>query len=150
MRVVVQRVSRASVSASDGHFHSIGKGLMILVGVTHNDTTEDVEYLASKIVSLRIFDDEKGVMNLSVKDVDGELMVISQFTLHAKVKKGNRPSYIDAAKHELAVPMYEHLIKRLEDLTGKSVARGVFGAYMDIDMVNAGPVTILIDTHDLK
>lgn len=150
MRVVVQRVSRASVSASDGHFHSIGKGLMILVGVTHNDTTEDVEYLASKIVSLRIFDDEKGVMNLSVKDVDGELMVISQFTLHAKVKKGNRPSYIDAAKHELAVPLYEHLIKRLEDLTGKGVARGVFGAYMDIDMVNAGPVTILIDTHDLK
>lgn len=150
MRVVVQRVSRSSVSASDGHFHSIGKGLMILVGVTHNDTTEDVEYLASKIVSLRIFDDEKGVMNLSVKDVDGELMVISQFTLHAKVKKGNRPSYIDAAKHELAMPLYEHLIKRLEDLTGKSVARGVFGAYMDIDMVNAGPVTILIDTHDLK
>ncbi len=150
MRVVVQRVSSASVKTSDGYFQCINKGLMILVGITHNDTVEDAEYLASKIVLLRIFDDESGVMNFSLKDVDGELLVVSQFTLHAKVKKGNRPSYMDAAKHELAVPLYEHFIKRLEDLTGKSVARGVFGAYMDIDMVNSGPVTILIDTHDLR
>ena len=148
MRTVIQRVTQSSV-AIDGVIKSqIGKGLMLLVGFEETDTDEDLNWLAAKICKLRIFDDEQGVMNLSVQDVDGEMLVVSQFTLHASTKKGNRPSYIKAAKPEIAIPLYEKFIKILENESGKKIQTGIFGADMKIALVNDGPVTILIDTKN--
>ncbi|MBP7850863.1 MAG: D-tyrosyl-tRNA(Tyr) deacylase [Lentimicrobiaceae bacterium] len=146
MRVVIQRVSKASVTI-DGQVHGeILNGLMILLGIEESDEVEDVEWLTRKIVQLRIFADAQGVMNLSVQEAGGSIMVISQFTLHASTRKGNRPSYIRAARPEHAVPLYEQFIENLEILTSKKVVSGVFGAMMDISMVNTGPVTIIIDS----
>lgn len=148
MRVVVQRVSRASVSIEGDEHASIGQGILILLGIEDADTTEDIEWLTAKISKLRIFDDADGVMNLSVKDIDGEVMVVSQFTLHANIKKGNRPSYIRAAKPDLAIPLYEKFVESISAQTGKPAQTGVFGAMMDISLVNSGPVTIISDTKN--
>lgn len=146
MRAVIQRVSQASVTI-DGVQHSfIGEGLLVFVGIEDADTTEDVEWLAAKIVALRIFSDVAGVMNISLKENRGQLLVVSQFTLHASTKKGNRPSYIRAAKAEVAIPIYEALLQRLEAEIGYKVQSGVFGADMKVELINDGPVTILIDT----
>lgn len=147
MRIVIQRVSRASVSI-DGKIHSsIGRGLMVLVGVETGDTPEDVEWLAAKTAGLRIFDDADGVMNLSVADIGGEVMAVSQFTLTASTRKGNRPSYIRAARHETAVPLYEAYCAAIERMLGHKPATGVFGADMQVSLVNDGPVTIIIDSR---
>ena len=147
MRIVIQRVTEASVSI-DGKQHSaIGHGLMVLVGVTHGDTVDDANWLAAKLVAMRIFDDDNGVMNRSVLDVGGDVLAVSQFTLHASTKKGNRPSYIHAAGHDLAVPMYEAFCNRVSDLLGHDIKRGVFGANMQVDLVNDGPVTIIVDSQ---
>jgi len=150
MRLVIQRVSRASVTVYDGDTPNvtaqIGKGLLILVGVEHGDTEEDAKWLANKTAGMRIFSDENDVMNLSVQDVGGELIAVSQFTLTASTKKGNRPSYIRAAGHDLAVPMYDKYCKLLEEASGIKVGRGVFGADMKVDLLNDGPVTIIIDS----
>lgn len=146
MRVVIQRVKKASVSICDKLKSSISKGLMIFVGIENDDGTEDIEWLANKIYSLRIFDDDNGVMNCSLKDVDGELLVISQFTLHAKTKKGNRPSYIKAARPEHAIPIYEQFITKLDELNCKPCGTGEFGANMQVSLINDGPVTIIIDS----
>ena len=148
MRVVIQRVKRAFVSIENKVTDEIGSGILVFAGIEEADDMSDVNWLSSKIVQLRIFNDESGVMNLSVMDTGGSIMVISQFTIHAKTKKGNRPSYIKAARHEIAIPLYENLIKKLSDLTGKRVATGEFGAMMDISLINDGPVTILIDTKE--
>ena len=148
MIAVIQRVSRANVKI-DSKIHSeINEGLLVLLGITHDDTIEDVKWLNQKIVNLRIFNDENGVMNLSCLDVNGEVLIVSQFTLHAKTKKGNRPSYIEAAKHETAIPLYEKIIKNTEIELKKPVKSGVFGADMKIELVNDGPVTIIIDTKN--
>ncbi|HOH99492.1 MAG TPA: D-aminoacyl-tRNA deacylase [Bacteroidales bacterium] len=146
MRVVIQRVSKASVTIDGQVRGEILNGLMILLGIEESDGNEDVEWLTRKIVQLRIFADAQGVMNLSVQEAGGSIMLISQFTLHASTRKGNRPSYIRAARPEHAVPLYEQFIENLEILTSKKVASGVFGAMMDISMVNTGPVTIIIDS----
>lgn len=147
MRIVIQRVTEASVSI-DGKQHSaIGHGLMVLVGVTHGDTVDDANWLAAKLVAMRIFDDDHGVMNRSVLDVGGDVLAVSQFTLHASTKKGNRPSYIHAAGHDLAVPMYEAFCNRVSDLLGHEIKRGVFGANMQVALVNDGPVTIIVDSQ---
>jgi D-aminoacyl-tRNA deacylase len=148
MRVVIQRVKRVSVTIGNKVTDEIGPGLLVLAGIEEADDISDVNWLSSKIVQLRIFNDEAGVMNLSVMDTGGSIMVISQFTLHAKTKKGNRPSYIKAARHEIAIPLYENFIKKLSELTGKRVATGEFGAMMDISLVNDGPVTIIIDSKE--
>jgi len=148
MRVVIQRVSFASLVIDGQVFSEIGKGLMVLVGVETEDTSEDVDYMVKKIPLLRIFDDENGVMNRSVMEIDGELMVVSQFTLHAQTKKGNRPSYIKAAKHEISKPLYEEICAKLSAAMGKTVKTGVFGADMKITLLNDGPVTILIDSKN--
>ena len=146
MRIVIQRVLEASVTI-DGELHSkIGPGLMVLVGVREGDTLDDVKWLAAKTASLRIFDDENGVMNRSVIDVGGEVLAVSQFTLNASTKKGNRPSYIHAAGHELAVPLYEAYCDEVQALVGREVKRGVFGADMKVALINDGPVTIIIDS----
>lgn len=149
MRIVIQRVSRASVSIAGTVKAEIKKGLLILVGISQDDTAEDMETAVRKTAGMRIFDDKDGVMNLSVKDVDGTALVISQFTLMASCKKGNRPSYIMAAGHEKAVPLYEEFCKRLSEAIGKEVGRGEFGADMQIDLCNDGPVTICLDTRNL-
>lgn len=148
MRAVVQRVSEASVHVGGAVKSEIKNGLLILVGIEDADTPEDIAWLSKKIVQLRIFDDENGVMNLSVQDVKGELMAISQFTLHAKTKKGNRPSYIKAAKPDVSVPLYEQFVEQLEKDTGQQVQTGEFGAHMEVSLINDGPVTILIDTKN--
>ncbi|MDP4184279.1 MAG: D-aminoacyl-tRNA deacylase [Bacteroidota bacterium] len=148
MRVIIQRVSRSSVTVENKIKSSIGKGLMILVGIEEADSEEDIEWLTKKIVNLRIFNDPNGVMNLSVTDVGGEILVISQFTLHAKTKKGNRPSYIMAAGPEIAVPLYEQFVSQLSTLLGREVMTGVFGAMMDVELVNDGPVSIIIDSKN--
>lgn len=148
MRVVIQRVSRASVTINKMTKARIGRGLLILAGIEEADNNSDVEWLSNKIIQLRIFNDNNGVMNLSVQETDGEIMVISQFTLHAKTKKGNRPSYIKAAKPEIAVPLYDSFIATLTRLTGKTPATGEFGAMMEVELVNDGPVTIIIDTKE--
>lgn len=147
MRIVVQRVSEASVTVDNQLISSIGKGMMILVGVENGDTDDDCLWLAAKAANLRIFDDEAGVMNRSVIDVDGEVMAVSQFTLTASTRKGNRPSYIRAAGHELATRLYELFKAEMARLTGKSVAAGVFGADMQVALTNSGPVTIIIDSR---
>ncbi len=146
MRIVIQRVLEASV-AIDGEVHSaINNGYMVLVGVREGDTEDDVKWLAQKTVNLRVFDDENGVMNRNILDAEGEVLAVSQFTLNASTKKGNRPSYIHAAGHELAVPLYELYCKEVEQLMNKEVKRGVFGANMQVSLINDGPVTIIIDS----
>lgn len=148
MRVVIQKVTEASVSIENQTVASIDKGLLVLVGIEDGDTNEDIAWLSSKIVNLRVFDDDNGVMNLSVKEVEGEVLIVSQFTLHASTKKGNRPSYIKAARPEVAIPIYEAFIKQVETLLGKRVLTGQFGAMMQVSLCNDGPVTILIDTKN--
>jgi len=147
MRVVIQRVTEASVSI-DGRIKSeIALGLLVLLGIEDADTDEDIQWLTKKVCGLRIFDDENGVMNRSVKDVDGDIIVVSQFTLHALTKKGNRPSYIRASKPEVAIPMYEKFCQVLEQQLGKKIGTGEFGADMKVRLLNDGPVTILIDSQ---
>ena len=148
MRVVIQKVTEASVSIENQTVASIDKGLLVLVGIEDTDTNDDIAWLSSKIVNLRVFDDDNGVMNLSVKEVEGEVLIVSQFTLHASTKKGNRPSYIKAARPEVAIPIYEAFIKQVESLLGKRVPTGQFGAMMQVSLCNDGPVTILIDTKN--
>jgi D-tyrosyl-tRNA(Tyr) deacylase len=148
MRAVIQRVSKASVKCESGHSDEMATGLLVFLGIEESDTTEDIEWLGGKISRLRIFNDSEGQMNLSLKDVDGDVMVISQFTLHASTKKGNRPSYIGAAKPDIAIPIYEKFITQMENDTGKSVKHGIFGDHMDITLLNDGPVTIIIDTKN--
>ncbi len=148
MRVVIQRVSRASVAISGKVKNDIQQGLLILLGIEESDNNEDIEWLCKKIANLRIFNDADGVMNLSVKDIDGDLLVISQFTLHANTKKGNRPSYIRAARPDVSVPLYERFVKQLEQETGKKTGTGEFGANMQVELVNDGPVTIILDTKN--
>ena len=146
MRLVIQRVSRASVMVDGELKSSIGHGLMVLVGVEHGDTLEDVKWLVGKTTALRIFDDENGVMNRSVIDADGEVLAVSQFTLTASTRKGNRPSYIRAAGHDVAVPLYEAYCEQVGQALGKPTKKGVFGADMKVELVNDGPVTIIIDS----
>ena len=148
MRVVIQKVTQASVSIENQIVASINQGLLVLVGIEDTDTNDDIAWLSAKIVNLRVFDDDNGVMNLSVKEVDGEVLIVSQFTLHASTKKGNRPSYIKAARPEVAIPIYEAFIKQVESLLGKKVSTGQFGAMMQVSLCNDGPVTILIDTKN--
>lgn len=148
MRAVLQRVSKASVTVDGQVVSSIGDGLLVLLGIEDADGQEDVEWLANKMVNLRIFNDENDVMNRSVVDIDGEIIVVSQFTLHAQTKKGNRPSYIKAAKPEVAIPMYEGFVTVLEQKLGKKVGTGIFGADMKVELLNDGPVTIIIDTKN--
>ena len=148
MRIVIQRVRHASVSIG-GEVHSrIGAGFLILLGICEDDTSEDVDWLVRKVLALRVFDDEQGVMNRSIMDVGGEALVVSQFTLMASTKKGNRPSYIHAAGHEIAVPLYESFCAALSDAVGRPVGTGEFGADMKVALVNDGPVTICIDTKN--
>ncbi|MBE6307623.1 MAG: D-tyrosyl-tRNA(Tyr) deacylase [Bacteroidales bacterium] len=148
MRIVIQRVKEASVTISGNVHSSIGQGMLILVGVEDRDSAEDVDWLVKKAAQLRIFDDENGVMNRSVIDVAGEALVVSQFTLHASTKKGNRPSYIRASRPEHAVPMYELFCRELSQAIGKEVGTGVFGADMQVALINDGPVTICIDSQN--
>jgi len=145
MRVVVQRVSQASVSINKKIIGEIGSGLLVFLGIEESDTTDDIQWLSGKIVRLRIFDDAQGVMNLPVTDVSGDILVVSQFTLHASTKKGNRPSYIRAAKPEIAVPLYENFLVQLELDLGKPVEKGVFGAMMKVSLINDGPVPIFLN-----
>ncbi len=147
MKVVIQRVNHAVVSIEGTMYSSINKGLMILLGVHESDTEKEADYLCNKIKDLRIFNDEAGKMNLSQADVNAELMVVSQFTLYADTVKGNRPSYIQAARPEKAIPLYEYFISQLSSLSEKTIATGVFGADMQIELVNDGPVTIVIDSN---
>lgn len=146
MRVVIQKVKEASVTINNEKVSEIGKGLLVLVGIENEDTTNDIEYLVKKTSQLRIFYDENGVMNLSVKDVNADVIVVSQFTLQASTKKGNRPSYIRAAKPDFSIPMYQKFIAEMEIALGKSVGTGKFGAMMDVALINDGPVTIIIDS----
>jgi D-tyrosyl-tRNA(Tyr) deacylase len=148
MIAVVQRVSSASVTIDNKIKSTIASGLLVLLGVEDADNAEDIDWLASKIVNLRIFNDEQGVMNVSVKDSNGEILVVSQFTLHASIKKGNRPSYLKAAKPEISIPMYESFVKVVQSNLGKEVQTGEFGADMKVSLVNDGPVTIIIDTKN--
>lgn len=148
MRAVIQRVRHASVTIEGVVHGKIEQGLLILLGVTEGDTIEDSAWLAKKIAQMRIFDDEQGVMNLSVQDVEGSALVISQFTLYASTKKGNRPSWLRAAGHDLAIPMYEDFCQRLSAEMGKPVETGIFGADMKVDLLNDGPVTIIMDTKN--
>ena len=148
MKAVLQRVSSASVTISEKTVAQIDNGLLVLVGIEDADTQEDIHWLSQKIVNLRIFGDENGVMNLSVKDVDGDIIVVSQFTLHANTKKGNRPSYIKASKPEIAIPLYENFVQQMELELGKKIQTGKFGADMKVALVNDGPVTIIIDSKN--
>ena len=149
MRLVIQRVSRASVKA-DNYFSEINSGLLIFAGIEESDDKTDADYCASKAVQMRIFSDVDGKMNLSLMDSGGELMVISQFTLHAFTRKGNRPSFIKAAQPEKAIPLYEYFLKKLGELSGKEVRPGIFGAHMMVELVNDGPVTIILDSREEK
>ncbi|MFN8291331.1 MAG: D-aminoacyl-tRNA deacylase [Chitinophagaceae bacterium] len=146
MRAVIQRVAKASVIIEGKINASIGNGLLVLLGIEEADTPEEADWLSSKIVNMRIFDDESGVMNLSVKDKQGEIILVSQFTLHASTRKGNRPSYSRAAKHGTAVPLYERMIQQLTAELGKPIGTGIFAADMKVELVNDGPVTIVMDT----
>jgi D-tyrosyl-tRNA(Tyr) deacylase len=148
MKVVIQRVLESSVTIENQVVAQIQKGLLVLVGIEDADAKEDIEWLVSKTANLRIFEDEKEVMNRSIKDIDGEIIVVSQFTLHASTKKGNRPSYIKAAKPDVAIPLYEAFIKQMEMELGKQVQTGQFGADMKVSLVNDGPVTIIIDSKN--
>ncbi len=146
MRAVIQRVTGCRLSISGAEYSRIGQGMLVLIGIEETDNQDDIEWLAAKIVRLRIFNDDQGVMNLSVSDTGGEIMVVSQFTLHASTKKGNRPSYIRAAKPETAIPLYKGFVRQMEAEFGKAVSTGVFGANMQLEFTNDGPVTIIIDT----
>ncbi len=148
MRVVIQRVANASVSVDSIVTGNIGKGLLVLVGIEDSDSQEDILWLSNKIVNLRIFEDENGVMNKSVKEANGDILLISQFTLHASTKKGNRPSYIRASKPGIAIPMYEKMIQQLSLDAGKEIQTGIFGADMKVSLLNDGPVTIVIDSKN--
>ncbi len=148
MKVVIQRVSRASVTIEGEMVASISNGLLVLLGIVNDDSHEDIQWLSNKIVNLRIFEDADNVMNKSLLDVNGEILAVSQFTLHAATKKGNRPSYIKAAKPEVAIPLYETFIKQLETDLGKPVQTGQFGADMKVALINDGPVTIIIDSKN--
>jgi len=148
MKAVIQRVQEASVTVDGKIVSAIGPGLLVLLGVGHEDGQEDLEWLVKKVAGLRIFDDQDGVMNRSVVEVGGEALVVSQFTLMASTKKGNRPSYIGAAGHEKAIPMYEAFCRSLEESIGRPVATGIFGAHMKVNLINDGPVTICIDTKN--
>ena len=148
MKAVIQRVSQSSVTINEEIVAQIQQGLLVLVGIEDADNQEDINWLTSKIANLRIFEDESEVMNLSLKDIDGEMIVVSQFTLHALTKKGNRPSYIKASKPEIAIPLYESFVKQMEIELGKKVQTGQFGADMKVGLVNDGPVTIIIDTKN--
>ena len=148
MRAVIQRVSEASVTIDGNVKAAIGHGFLVLLGVCEEDTSEDVDWLVRKIVALRVFDDDQGIMNRSILDVDGNILVISQFTLFASYKKGNRPSWLRAAKHEISIPLYEEFCSKLSNSLGKSVGTGEFGAYMKVSLVNDGPATICMDTKN--
>jgi D-tyrosyl-tRNA(Tyr) deacylase len=148
MKTVIQRVRHAGVTIDGTLKASIGNGFLVLLGVADNDTQEDADWLVKKVAQLRVFDDENGVMNRSIMDVDGEILVISQFTLLASYKKGNRPSYIHAANHDISIPLYEYFCTKLSDEIGKKVATGEFGADMKVELLNDGPVTICMDTHN--
>lgn len=148
MRAVIQRVSKASVTIDNKINSQINNGLLVLLGIEDADTAEDIEWLSGKIVNLRIFNDENDVMNISVKETNGDILVVSQFTLHASTKKGNRPSYIKASKPDVAIPMYEKFIQQLTNDLGKSVGAGIFGADMKVELLNDGPVTIVMDTKN--
>lgn len=148
MRIVIQRVSEAAVRVDGQITGSIATGLLVLMGVEDVDTIEDIEWLSNKIVNIRLFNDENGVMNLSVKDVGGDILLVSQFTLHASTKKGNRPSYIRASKGEFAIPMYEKMIQQLATDLGKPIQTGIFGADMKVSLLNDGPVTIVMDSKN--
>ena len=148
MRVLIQRVSKASVIVNGHNGGAIGNGLLVLLGIEDSDDDDDINYLVRKIINLRVFDDENGVMNKSVQDVDGEIMVVSQFTLHASTKKGNRPSYIRAAKPEIAIPLYEKFVEEIYNESGKEARTGEFGADMQINLINDGPVTIWMDSKE--
>ncbi|WP_064198114.1 MULTISPECIES: D-aminoacyl-tRNA deacylase [Emticicia] len=148
MIAVIQRVTQASVTIDNEIKGQIGLGFMILLGITHTDTQEDIEWLSKKIVGLRVFGDEEGKMNLDLKSVDGNILLISQFTLHASTKKGNRPSFIEAARPEIAIPLYEKMIAQLEFDLGKTIETGIFGADMKVSLLNDGPVTIIIDSKN--
>lgn len=146
MRVVIQRVKHSSVTIDGVVKSAIGKGMMVLVGICEEDNQEDIDYLVKKIINLRVFDDSEGVMNLSIQDIKGEILLISQFTLMASTKKGNRPSYIRAARPDISIPLYESLIQSLEAALGQKIGTGEFGADMKVDLLNDGPVTIIIDS----
>ena len=148
MRLLIQRVKRASVNIAGEEFSKIGKGLLVLVGIEEADSQEDIDWLTGKLCRLRIFDDEQGVMNLDVKQVGGDVMVVSQFTLHASTKKGNRPSYFKAAAEAISRPMYERFVESVKSALGKDVATGSFGADMQVELINDGPVTIWIDSKN--
>ncbi len=148
MRAVIQRVSKASVISDGSLTAEIGDGMLVLLGIEDSDGKDDISWLSNKLANLRIFGDDNGVMNLSVKDVKGEAIVVSQFTLHASTKKGNRPSYIRASKPEIAIPLYKAFVKQLEVDLGKKVGTGIFGADMKVELLNDGPVTIIIDTKN--
>ena len=148
MRVTIQRVSSASVTINQKIKSQIGSGLLVLLGIENSDSVEDIEWLCGKITRLRIFGDENGAMNLSVKDIQGDIIVVSQFTLHASIKKGNRPSFINAAQPEIAIPLYEQFVTQLEKELGKSIQTGEFGADMKVELINDGPVTISIDSKN--
>jgi len=148
MRVVIQRVKNAAVEIINKNHSSVGQGLLIFLGIENDDGEEDINWLCKKIIQLRVFDDKNGVMNLSVADIDGEILVISQFTLHAKTKKGNRPSYIKAAKPDIAIPIYNKFVEKLGFYLEKEIKTGEFGALMQVSLVNDGPVTIIIDTKN--
>lgn len=146
MKIVIQRVAHASVTINGSVKSRIGKGFLLLLGVADGDTKEDANWLVKKVVGLRVFDDENGVMNRSIMEVDGEILAISQFTLLASYKKGNRPSYIHAAKHEISIPLYEYFCQKISEETGKNIGTGEFGADMKVELLNDGPVTICMDT----
>lgn len=148
MRAIIQRVSRGSVTVDSEVISSIDNGLLLLLGIENEDAQEDIDWLIRKILNLRIFNDKEGVMNKSLMDVGGDIIVVSQFTLHASTKKGNRPSYLKAAKPDVAIPIYENFLKKLEKELGKKVGTGIFGADMKVDLINDGPVTIIIDTKN--
>jgi len=148
MKILIQRVKHSECTVEGKEISRIGQGILVLVGITNDDNTEDIEWLASKMVNLRIFNDEEGVMNKSCMEIDGEIMIISQFTLHARTKKGNRPSYIDAAKPEISEPLYNQFISEVNKLMGKPSATGIFGADMKLELLNDGPVTIIIDSKN--
>jgi D-aminoacyl-tRNA deacylase len=148
MKVVIQRVTKASVTIENKKFASISNGILVLLGIVEDDTQDDINWLSNKIVNLRIFSDENGVMNTSLLDINAEAIVVSQFTLHAATKKGNRPSYIKAAKPDVAIPLYEAFVKQLETDLGKPIQTGQFGADMKVELLNDGPVTIIIDSKN--
>lgn len=147
MRVIIQRTKRASVRIENEIKSEINQGMLILVGIEDSDNEDDINWLCKKIINLRIFDDQEGVMNLSIKDIGGDILAVSQFTLHASTRKGNRPSYIRASKPEIAIPMYEKFCQTLEEALGKPIQTGTFGADMQVALINDGPVTIIIDSQ---